>query len=154
MSAALLTGFTIQKGKYSTNSGKISFYSSAPLENIEALNSKVTSILDTENGNIVFSMAIKDFVFEKSLMQEHFNENYMESEKFPKSTFKGKITNLSEVNFDQNGKYPATIEGELLIHGVTKQVKVTGFIEVKDGKIMANAKFPIRVKITMLKYQN
>jgi polyisoprenoid-binding protein YceI len=104
-------------------------------------------------------MAIKDFVFEKSLMQEHFNENYMESEKFPKSTFKGKITNLSEVKFDANGKYNTTIEGELLIHGVTKTVKVTGTMEVKDGKIIAKAKFPIRVKdynveIPKLVFQN
>lgn len=159
MSVVLLTGFTIQKGKYSTNTGRISFYSSAPLENIEAINSKVTSILDTENGNIVFSMNIKDFVFEKSLMQEHFNENYMESEKFPKSTFKGKITNLSDVNFEANGKYNTTIEGDLLIHGVTRAVKVTGTMEVKDGKIQAKAKFPVRVKdynvdIPKLVFQN
>ncbi len=155
----LFTGFSIQKGKYSTTSGKISFYSSAPLENIEGLNSKVSSILDTESGGIVFSMMIKDFVFDKSLMQEHFNENYMESEKYPKSTFKGKIANFSEVNFDQNGKYNVTIEGDLLIHNVTKSVKATGTLEIKDGKIFAKAKFPVKlndykVEIPKLVFQN
>src|SRR4051812_12446337 len=106
-------GFSIQKGKYFTNSGKASFYSSAPLENIEALNSKVSSILDTDNGDIVFSMLIKDFVFEKSLMQEHFNENYLESEKYPKSTFKGRIVDLADVKFDQEGKYNVMIQGDM-----------------------------------------
>jgi hypothetical protein len=154
-----LFGFSIQKGKYITNTGKASFYSSAPIENIEALNSKVTSILDTDNGDIVFSMLIKDFVFEKSLMQEHFNENYMDSDKYPKSTFKGKITNLAEIKFEQNGKYNATIEGELFIHNVTKTVKITGTMEVKEGKIFAKAKFPVRVKeynvdIPKLVFQN
>lgn len=142
------TGFTVtvQQGKYITNNGKISFYSSAPLEDIQAINSKVTSILDTETGGIVFSLAIKDFVFDKSLMQEHFNENYMESDKYPKSTFKGKITNLSAVKFDQNGKYNVTIEGDLFIHNVTQPVKATGTMEVKNGKILANAKFPVKLK--------
>ncbi len=151
--------FSIQKGKYFTSSGKASFYSSAPIENIEALNSKVTSLLDTDNGDIVFSMLIKDFVFEKSLMQEHFNENYMESEKYPKATFKGKIVNLADVKFEQDGKYNATIQGDLTIHNVTKTVKVNGTLEVKEGKIFAKAKFPVRVKdhnidIPKLVFQN
>jgi hypothetical protein len=142
----LLSAFTIHKGKYATNTGKISFYSSAPLENIEAVNSKVSSILDSDNGDIVFSMAIKDFIFPKSLMQEHFNENYMESDKYPKSTFKGKIVNLADVKFEQDGKYNATIDGDLSIHNVTKKIRVSGIIEVKEGKIFAHAKFPVKVK--------
>ena len=79
-------------------------------------------------------------------MQEHFNENYMESEKFPKSTFKGKISNASEVNFAVDGKYNTIIDGELTIHNVTKAVKATGSIEVKGGKILALAKFPIKLE--------
>jgi hypothetical protein len=152
-------GFFIQKGKYFTSNGKITFYSSAPIENIEALNSKVTSLLDTDNGDIVFSMLIKDFVFEKSLMQEHFNENYMESDKYPKATFKGRIANLADVKFEENGKYNATIQGDLTIHNVTKKISVNGTIETKEGKIFAKAKFPIRVKdynidIPKLVFQN
>lgn len=154
-----LTGFSVQKGKFIASNGKVSFYSSAPLENIEALNSKVSSILDTDNGEIVFSMYIKDFVFDKSLMQEHFNENYMESEKYPKSTFKGKIVNLSDVNFSQEGLYNALIEGDLLIHNVTRHIKVNGTIDVKAGKIQAKAKFPVKVNdykvdIPKLVFQN
>lgn len=145
-SCIFLLGSSIQKGKYFTNTGKVSFFSTTPIEDIDALNSKVTSFIDTDNNTIVFSMAIKDFIFPKSLMQEHFNENYMESEKFPKSTFKGKISNASEVNFAADGKYNAIIDGELTIHNVTKAVKATGSIEVKGGKILANAKFPIKLE--------
>ncbi|HWZ22840.1 MAG TPA: YceI family protein [Cytophagaceae bacterium] len=139
-----LFGFSIQKGKYITNTGKVSFFSSTPVEDIDAVNSKVTSILDTDNGDIVFSMSITDFIFKKSLMQTHFNENYMESEKYPKSTFKGKITNFSSIKFDVNGTYPATIEGDITIHNVTKPIKVTGTFEVKDGKIFAKSKFSVK----------
>ncbi len=142
----LFTAFTIQKGKYITNHGKVSFFSSTLLENIEGVNSKVSSILDTETGGIVFSMHIKDFVFDKSLMQEHFNENYMESEKYPKSIFKGTIVNLSEIQFDKNGTYSASIEGDLTIHNVTRAVKTTGTLEVKEGIILAKAKFPVQLK--------
>jgi polyisoprenoid-binding protein YceI len=140
-----LFGSYIQKGKYYTNTGKISFYSSTPVEDIDAVNNKVTSFINTDDGSIVFSMDIKDFTFKKSLMQTHFNENYMESDKYPKSLFKGKITNLAAVKFDANGTYNATVEGELTIHNVTKNVKVTGTIEVKDKKIYAKAKFPVKV---------
>ena len=90
-------------------------------------------------------MVITDFTFPKSLMQTHFNENYMESDKYPKSTFKGKISNSSEVKFEVNGKYNAIIEGELTIHNVTKTIKVNGTIEVKDGKIFAKATFPVKL---------
>ena len=145
ISCSLLFGFSIQKGKYITNNGKVSFFSTTPVENIDATNSKVTSILDTDNGDIVFSMQITDFIFKKSLMQTHFNENYMESEKYPKSTFKGKITNLSQIKFDTKGTYNATIEGDLTIHNVTKTVTVTGTMEVQDGKILAKAKFPVKL---------
>ncbi len=141
----VLFGFSIQKGKYHTSTGKISFFSTTPVEDIDAVNNKVTSFINTDDGGIVFSMSITDFVFKKSLMQTHFNENYMESEKYPKSLFKGKITNLPAVKFETNGTYNATIEGELTIHNVTKPVKVTGTIEVKDKKIIAKAKFPVKL---------
>jgi polyisoprenoid-binding protein YceI len=89
---------------------------------------------------------MKSFEFEKALMQEHFNENYVESAKFPDATFKGKVININEINFTKNGKYKAFVEGDLKIHGVTKKVKQNGSIEVKDGKIIIIAKFPIILK--------
>jgi polyisoprenoid-binding protein YceI len=86
---------------------------------------------------------IKSFHFEKALMEEHFNENYLESEKFPKSTFKGKITNLTAVNFSKPGQYDVTVEGDLNIHDVTNKVSVKGSINVVSGGIDANSKFII-----------
>ncbi|MCX6232288.1 MAG: YceI family protein [Bacteroidetes bacterium] len=132
--------------KYITKNGKIDFYSDAPMEKIEAKNNQVKAALDAATGDIVFQVLITSFEFPKALMQEHFNENYMESPKFPNSTFKGKIINLKDINFTKNGKYNATIEGDLTIHGVTKKVKQSGTIEVKDGKVITYCKFNILVK--------
>ena len=96
-----------------------------------------------EQEILVFQVLIKSFHFEKALMEEHFNENYMESEKYPKSTFKGKITNLSSVNFSKNGTYDVTVEGDLTIHNVTNKVSIKGTIEVITGGINASSKFNI-----------
>jgi polyisoprenoid-binding protein YceI len=77
-------------------------------------------------------------------MEEHFNENYMESAKFPKATFKGQIANLKDINFTKDGVYNATIEGDLTIHGVTKHITQKGTVEVAKGKIIAKAKFGVK----------
>ncbi len=127
--------------KYFTRDGKISFLSEAPLETIEAKNSKATSVLDIESGNIEFAVLIKAFQFKKALMQEHFNENYMESSKFPKATFKGKIDNISEVDFSKDGSYEATVTGKMTIHGVTFPLSTTGTINVTGGEISAESQF-------------
>ena len=118
----LLFALTVNAQKYITKNGYVSFFGHTPMEDIKADNNQVASILDISTGEIAFQVLIKSFQFEKALMQEHFNENYLESEKFPRSTFSGKITNLSEVNFSKSGKYEATVEGDLLIHGVTKKI--------------------------------
>jgi len=132
--------------KYITKNGKISFFSDGATEKIEAINNQVSTAIDISSGDIVFKVLMKSFEFEKALMQEHFNENYVESGKFPNASFKGKINNLSDINFTKNGKYKVIVEGDLMIHGVTKKVKQSGIMEVKDGKIIANAKFPILLK--------
>ena len=90
-----------------------------------------------------FGVLIKAFEFEKALMQEHFNENYMESDKYPKSTFVGKIDNLSEVKFEKDGVYTAKISGDLTIHGVTKKVNTTGTFTVKSGAVKGDATFMV-----------
>ena len=79
-------------------------------------------------------------------MQEHFNENYMESDKLPKSSFKGKITNPGKIDFKKDGIYPAEVDGDLTIHGVTKTISSTGTIEIKAGIITAKAKFTVSPK--------
>ncbi|OWY22184.1 YceI family protein [Sphingobacteriales bacterium UPWRP_1] len=131
------------QGKYMTKNGHIEFFSATPMENIAANNDKVSSVLDSQTGKLDFALLIKAFEFEKALMQEHFNENYMESDKFPKSTFKGQVVNISDVNFSKNGTYNVTVKGDLTIHGVTKTVETPGTITVKDGTVSANAKFSV-----------
>jgi polyisoprenoid-binding protein YceI len=126
-----------------TKNGYIGFFSSTPIEDIKADNNQVASVIDISTGEIVFQVLIKSFHFEKALMEEHFNENYLESEKFPKSTFKGKITNLTAVNFSKPGQYGVTVEGDLNIHDATNKVSVKGSIDVVSGGINANSKFNI-----------
>jgi polyisoprenoid-binding protein YceI len=104
------------------------------------------SILDVKTGEIVASMLMKSFDFKKALMEEHFNENYIESNKFPKATFKGKITNLDQFNATKNGKYVLEIAGDITIHGVTKPLKIKGEAVVDEGQIKASAVFPLTVK--------
>jgi polyisoprenoid-binding protein YceI len=129
--------------KYMTRNGYIGFYSHTAVEDIKGDNNQVASVLDTSTGEIVFQVLIKSFHFEKALMEEHFNENYMESEKFPRSTFKGKITNLSTVDFSKPGKYDVSVEGDLNIHDVTNKLTAKGTLEVVSGGINANSKFNI-----------
>ncbi len=135
-----------QEKIYSTKAATISFFSSTPVEKIEAINSQVTAKLSDKSGQLAFILLIKGFKFDNALMQEHFNENYMESSKFPKADFKGIISNISTVNFAKDGIYAVTIDGNLTIHGVTKKITQTGTIEVKGGKIIAKSIFKIKVK--------
>jgi len=132
--------------KYMTKAGTIKFFSDTPMEKIEAVNRQVNSALDFSTGNFVFKVLIKGFEFPKALMQEHFNENYMESEKFPNSTFNGKINNIKDVNLAKDGVYKVVVEGDLAMHGVTNKVKVNGTIEVKGGKVIGLATFNVAPK--------
>jgi len=129
--------------KYLTKTGKISFYSDAPLEKIEAHNRAVGVLLNTENSALNFSVLIKSFVFQKKLMQEHFNENYLESNKYPKAKFDGTISNLSSINFEKDGSYKAQVSGKLTIHGVTRTVTETGNIIIRNGQTSLKASFNI-----------
>ena len=134
------------QNKYFTKEGRAQFESKAPLEEITAVNKKVTSVLDASSGQIEFSVLMKAFEFEKALMQEHFNENYVESDKFPKSVFKGKIDNADQVKWTTDGIYPVKVTGTMTIHGVTKDITVPGTFEVKGGKINGKSSFTILLK--------
>ena len=140
----ILSAFTINAQKFMTKNGYIGLFSHTPMEDIKGDNNQVASILDASTGEIVFQALMKSFKFEKALMEEHFNENYVESEKFPKSTFKGKITNLSDVDFTKTGVYKVTVEGELLIHGVTQNISTPGEIEIAGDGVKARSKFFIK----------
>lgn len=129
--------------KYFTKSGKIVFYSKSPVENIEATNKTATCVLDTKSGILQFAVMMKAFEFDKALMQEHFNENYVESHKFPKAEFKGVLANNNEVNYSKEGSYKVKVKGKLTIHGETREVETDGTIVVKGGKIKADAVFVV-----------
>lgn len=131
---------------FMTRNGQISFYSKTPMENIEAINNEVNSILNPATGDIVFAVLIKSFRFERALMEEHFNENYMESAKLPKSTFQGKIINLKDVDFGKDGTYPATVEGDIIVHGVKQRIKSSGTIVIAKGKIAVVSAFSLNPK--------
>ncbi len=131
----------VQAQKLITKTGHIWFYSKTPLEEIEAHNRQVVSTIDPTTGEINFLLLVKSFEFKRSLMQEHFNENYMESDKYPKASFKGKIANLDKINFKKDGVYPAEVSGDMTIHNVTKPFSGKGTLEVKGTSVIANAKF-------------
>ena len=140
---ALFGAGQVQGQKYFTREGDISFYSETPVERIEAHNQKATSILDIATGQMEFAVLVKAFQFEKALMQEHFNENYLESTKFPKAQFKGTVQDIAKVDFEKDGTYPVTVKGDMTLHGVTKPVTASGQIIVKNGSISANSTFNI-----------
>lgn len=135
--------FTIQAQKFFSKTATIQFDASGPIEKIQAKNGAVAFVLNTESGEIQTSAQIKSFVFDRSLMQEHFNENYMESEKFPKSNFKGNISNNTEINYKVDGTYTAKVSGKLTIHGVTKDVNIVAKIIIKESKIKVESQFNI-----------
>jgi len=145
LTIAMLSAGAMQAQKYMTKNGHIKFFSETPVEKIEADNNQVNSALDIQTGDFVFKVLIKSFKFEKALMEEHFNENYLESDKYPNSTFQGKVTNLAAINFTKEGTYEVTIEGDLTIHGVTKKISEKGTFTVKAGdKIQGYSKFNVK----------
>jgi polyisoprenoid-binding protein YceI len=143
ITAACLNNAAAQK--YFTKNGSIAFFSTTALEDIKANNNQVMAVINTQNGELQFSLLTKGFHFKKALMEEHFNSDYMESDKFPKSTFKGTITDISKVNFAKDGTYPVTVSGDLTIHGVTKKTTANSTISINAGKIAGTSKFMVTV---------
>ncbi|MBX2840890.1 MAG: YceI family protein [Flammeovirgaceae bacterium] len=144
----LLIGLTtsVFAQKFITKNGHTSFYSEAPMENIEAHNKEVLSIIDFESNEIVTTMLMNGFQFKKSLMQEHFNEKYVESDQFPKATFKGKFTPNETIDLSKDGNYELAVTGTLTIHGVTKPIDTSATIEVKDGAVSGKTNFNVKVE--------
>lgn len=139
--AVLSTSVNAQK--FMTKNGYIGFYSHTAMEDIIAENNQVAGVIDVSTGELVLQALIKSFNFERALMQEHFNENYMDSEKFPKASFKGKITDPVKPDLLKYGKIDVTVTGDLTIKDVTKPVTVKGIVEVIDGGITLSSKFDV-----------
>ncbi|MEP6747559.1 MAG: YceI family protein [Bacteroidota bacterium] len=131
---------------FMTRHGQVSFFGKTPMENIDATNNEVSSALNMQTGEIGFAILIKSFHFERALMEEHFNENYMESDNIPKASFKGKINNIVAVAVSKDGSYAVIADGDLTIHGVTKKINLPGTIVVKDGQLQLTAKFTVAPK--------
>ncbi len=130
-----------QKKVYSTKTGTAFFDAGTGVEDISGTNKATVSAFDAISGQIQFSIMVKGFEFWSQLMQDHFNENYMESDKYPKSTFTGKITNIDKVNFDKDGSYPVVVKGTLEIHGVKKEVETKGTFKVAGESVNATSEF-------------
>ncbi len=125
------------------NESQVSFYSHAPIEDITAVNKKTAAIFNAATSEIVFSVPIKEFDFAKSLMKEHFNEKYMETEKFPKATFQGKLE-----GFDggKTGEQTVRAIGKLTIHGVERDISESGTVEVKGKNMVMKSKFKVKLE--------
>lgn len=136
--------------RYISELNHVSFYSETPMENIEAHTYNAKSAIDLETGEIAFTIPINTFEFKKSLMQEHFNENYMESHKYPKAKFKGKLENFKK----QAGKQKVIAKGILEIHGVSREVSVPGEVEFLKEQTKIKSSFPVRVADYNIKIPN
>jgi hypothetical protein len=136
------SGLSLGQTLYRTSVGEVSFFSKTPALDIKALNKKAGAILNAGTRDLAIQMKITDFQFPNKLMQEHFNENYMESERFPTTKFAGKIK--EEVDLSKPGTYPVTAEGNLTIHGVTKPVQVKGTIVATATALQVNFSFQVR----------
>lgn len=140
--------FDVKQHQFIARQGQISFFSYTSVENIEAKNNQVLSILDIDKNEIAVSMLMRAFVFKKDLMYEHFNESYIESDMFPKANFVGKI-----IDFDASNKESQTkiIRGKLTIHGITKELDFKTIIEFIDGNYTLSGNFEVLVKDFQIK---
>ena len=134
----------IAKNIFYTRSGQVSFFSSTPIEDIKALNEQTTCVLNMETGDVSFRIPILGFNFKNGLMQEHFNENYLESDIYPDAGFKGAINNWDQIAITEEPQL-ISIEGIMTIHGVSKKIKEIGKISFKNDKVSGKANFKISI---------
>jgi hypothetical protein len=144
-----LFGQSMLAQKYFTKVGNVSFVSASTMEKIEANTKSANCVLDISTGAVEMAILIKSFNFEKALMQEHFNENYLESDKFPKATFKGTITNIADLNVSKDGKFEGKAKGIITIHGESKPIDTKVNFTVNGGNLAATTTF----KVTLADYK-
>ncbi len=126
---------------FSTRTGFAGFYSKTPFEDIKAENNQVFAVMDLDKKSVAFAMLMKGFLFRKELMQEHFNENYVESDKYPKATFSGSFP--EEIDPSKNADYTIHLTGTLTLHGVSKPFSTTASLEMKDNVLTGVSKFQL-----------
>jgi polyisoprenoid-binding protein YceI len=125
------------------SNGETSFYSETPVENIAATNKKVTAAIDIASGSVAVKMQMMEFEFPNKLMQEHFNENYMESGKYPSATFSGKI--VEKIDFTKNGTYDISAKGALTLHGIKQDRTLIGKLTVQDKTLTLVCNFDVKL---------
>ena len=142
------TAFTLIDGeKYSTKTGKVSFYSSTPAEDIKAETNQANVIFDAASGKMAVKILINSFEFEKALMQKHFNgPDYMNSKEYPDARFSGSVENYDVAKYSKDGKYDVTVKGTMEIHGVKKDITEKGTLEVKGGQRIIHTVFNVNRK--------
>ncbi|MEO6404309.1 MAG: YceI family protein [Ferruginibacter sp.] len=132
------------QNKFFTKKASISFYSKTSVENIEAINNKALAVIDMASNKIEFSVLIKGFEFEKAMMQEHFNEDYLESDKYPKAIFKGSFNEpVPAINITENKTLTLKVSGSLTLHGITKPINTVAVLQIKNNVISAVSNFKI-----------
>ena len=141
--ACILVGFSSMGQLYMAQNGEVSFFSKTPLEDIDATNKQVSSIINSATNEVAVQMRVTQFTFPNKLMQEHFNENYLESEKYPSATFKGKIKEV--VDLKVPGTYAITAVGTATIHGVTKPIEIKGTIVSTGQTLSFNGQFDVKL---------
>ena len=141
---AWFSNYQAKQETYVCKNAKISIFSKAPLEDIDANSTKGTSVFNAATNEIAFSVPIRSLQFQKSLMQEHFNESYLESDKYPNASFKGQIQ--EKADYSKNGVYPVTAKGVLEVHGVKQNRTIPGKITVNDGVVSLAADFNVQCK--------
>ena len=139
----LATALQLNAQLYSSNSSKISFFSKTAMEDISAVNTSSKSAINTKDKSVLVKVKVIAFKFEKPLMEEHFNEKYLESDKFPDAVFKGKIT--SDIDFSKDGVYPVKAEGSFTMHGGEKPRTFEGTLEIKKGQMILHCKFSVKL---------
>ena len=140
-----LWGTAPAQERFFTKTGKIVFLSNAPLENIEAVNKTAGAVFDKQTGAVQAAVLMRGFEFKKALMQEHFNENYVESGKYPSAELRGTVLNHQQLDYTRDGTYPATIKGRLQLHGVSKEITLPVTLTVKEGRLQANSVFSVQL---------
>lgn len=128
---------------YSSQTAKISFFSNTSMENIDANSGVVVTALNTKTNMLFIKVPIQSFQFKKALMQDHFNEDYLESDKYPNATFSGKVNET--VDYTKNGTNNVTLTGKLTIHNVAKDTTFAGTLTVSIGHIQLHAEFPVKL---------
>lgn len=154
----LITSLVNAQHLFKSEEGQVKFFSDAPLEDIVATTTKAKVVMNDSTGDVAVLIPIKSFMFRKALMQEHFNENYLESDRYKDATFKGKLS--EQLTLKSGEQKNMDVSGQLVIHGVSKQRTIeVNLKKNRDGSISVSGKFNVKVaehgvSIPSLLFQN